>query len=263
MEPQVVLLYSKYSVNCDKLFATIQRSGVDFSYLQLLCVDNEKIRQRIKNTEKLEINSVPCILAIYSSGKVEKYDEYHAFKFVEDRIPPEEQIMPIPRPEKPVVQEEVNEPEEDFTDPSGRNPSDSAEFEKNAKLYRERTSEAPVPSRPKKSKHKIPSRMRPIIQEENSSDQEIPDDDRYVTPVQPRRIRKDENTYDEDENLFGGDLVDHRRQPGNTIQHGTTQKERSDPHGTLSISEKIKMEREEMDNQINPQARRPMDTRRS
>lgn len=76
-----VLLYSKYSVNCNVLMKKIKQ--LPSNDMRMLCVDNEKIRKQIKNDEQLVIKMVPCILIIYSNGSVEQYEGDHAFNYIE------------------------------------------------------------------------------------------------------------------------------------------------------------------------------------
>jgi hypothetical protein len=99
MEPQTtVFIHSKYSESCRKLLDIIQQCKVDFNFIQLLCIDNEDVRRRIKQNEKIKVEVVPCILSIYQGGNVEKFDGEYAFAWVQDIIqrltPPE--IIPIP-----------------------------------------------------------------------------------------------------------------------------------------------------------------------
>jgi hypothetical protein len=81
-----ILLYSKYSNHCTTLIDLIQRSKVDFSTLQLLCIDNEKVRQRIQKDNKIQVTTVPCILDIFSTGIIDKYDNISAFNWVNSII---------------------------------------------------------------------------------------------------------------------------------------------------------------------------------
>lgn len=81
-----ILVYSKYSNNSKRLIDLIQNSNVDFSGLKSLCVDNDKIRKRIKQNPHLDVTTVPCILNIYANGTVEKFEGAYAFSWVEKII---------------------------------------------------------------------------------------------------------------------------------------------------------------------------------
>ena len=78
---KTVLIYSKYSQHCKKLLDTVQNSNVNFLDLQTLCIDNEKIRSRIKSNKLLEISSVPCLLIFYQNGTVEKFESTDCFNW--------------------------------------------------------------------------------------------------------------------------------------------------------------------------------------
>ena len=110
MEPQYsVLLFSKYSQNCNKLFSIMSNSGVNFSPLQSLCLDNETIRKRILENKQFNITVVPVILSVYSNGNVETYEGPNAFNWVQSVIakfappptlppPPQQELISRPAP---------------------------------------------------------------------------------------------------------------------------------------------------------------------
>jgi len=99
------MLYSKYSPACKKLSDTIRDANVDpLNRLQYLCIDNEKVRKRVLGSKNIQVSVVPCILAIYPDGGVEKFDGGHAHKWVETVIeahapPPPEPTPAPPEPE--------------------------------------------------------------------------------------------------------------------------------------------------------------------
>jgi len=103
MDPQYsVLLFSKYSQNCNKLFSIMTNSGVNFSPLQSLCIDNENIRKRILDNKQFNITVVPSILCVFSNGNVETYEGLNAFNWVQSIIakfapPPSQQLPPQPQ----------------------------------------------------------------------------------------------------------------------------------------------------------------------
>lgn len=111
MEPQYsVLLFSKYSQNCNKLFSIMTNSGVNFSPLQSLCIDNENIRKRILENKQFNITVVPSILSVFSNGNVETYEGLNAFNWVQAIIakfappPPPQQLPPPPPQQLPPIQ---------------------------------------------------------------------------------------------------------------------------------------------------------------
>lgn len=106
MDPQYsVLLFSKYSQNCNKLFSIMTNSGVNFSPLQSLCIDNENIRKRILDNKQFNITVVPSILCVFSNGNVETYEGLNAFNWVQSIIakfaPPPQQLPPQPPQQLP------------------------------------------------------------------------------------------------------------------------------------------------------------------
>lgn len=90
MEPEYsVLLYSKYSPISNQLQNIIQKSGINFEKifsLQFLCIDNEKIKNRVINNPNIDVNTVPCLLLVYTNGGIEKYDGNSIFEWFEQQI---------------------------------------------------------------------------------------------------------------------------------------------------------------------------------
>jgi hypothetical protein len=102
-----VLLYSQYSKSSKKLLDIFTTSSIvpEEIGLSTVCIDNEKIRKRILKSNKVKIESVPCILILYNDGGVEKFDGSNAFRWVEDIItqftpqqPTSYQIPPVNTP---------------------------------------------------------------------------------------------------------------------------------------------------------------------
>jgi hypothetical protein len=84
-----VLLYSKYSEFSKNIIKNIENSGFDFvnkKKLSTVCIDNDDIRNRILNSNNMDIKVVPCILVIHDDGIVEKYEGDDAFKWVDEII---------------------------------------------------------------------------------------------------------------------------------------------------------------------------------
>ena len=94
-----LLLYSKYSPSCKKLLDLLKDKPIND--LQMLCIDNESVRQRI-TSGKITINFVPCMLFFNVNGVVEKFEGDICFRWIEDIISKaypldylvEEQILP-------------------------------------------------------------------------------------------------------------------------------------------------------------------------
>lgn len=286
MEPSYsVLIFSKYSPNCKKLFDMVASSGIDFerTRLQLLCIDNEKVRKRIRDNEQIDVTSVPCILCIFSNGGVEKYDGGHAFAWIENLIarfappPPPITSRPPPPPQRSPRREEPQPEPEQEPEPE-REPDREPDPE--IESYREPEPRAPRPRsqpkarQPKQPKIKVPSRMKPIRRDEPDDTQatsitDIPledlesSTDRHKNIPPPRRIRQDEGQYIEDENLFSGEAPDIRRGSSTGVRSSATDRKNSpDPHGLRAKAEELARGRDDMESIWGAQNRRPMADRR-
>lgn len=94
-----ILLYSKYSDNCQNLSKLMEEAPIDVpSFLNLspLCIDNEKVRKRIQSCKDFKIKGVPCILLVLPSGEVEQYEGGSAFNLVADVIKNNAPQQPVP-----------------------------------------------------------------------------------------------------------------------------------------------------------------------
>ncbi len=100
MDKICVLLYSKYSNNSKKIIDRLEQSNIDISKtigLQLLCIDNEQLRNRILKSKQIKIVSVPCLLILLPDGTVEKYEGQDMFNWF-DEILHSLQQKNIPQP---------------------------------------------------------------------------------------------------------------------------------------------------------------------
>ena len=112
----IVYLYSKYSSFCNAFNEKIKSTGID--YLIPVCIDNKDVRLKILSNSTLPIESVPCLLFIYPSGQIEKYEGQNCFVWVDDLIkrmtpiqpPPEAVAQPVIQPDiQPQMVEEIEE----------------------------------------------------------------------------------------------------------------------------------------------------------
>lgn len=182
-----ILLYSKYSDSCKSLSSLITQELISKINLQLLCIDNEKVRQRIRNSEKLNVSIVPTILVFYPSGFVEKYEGDIAHSYIKEII----RIMTPPPPnvfikEEPVV---VQKPP-----PPQRKPQEKKKVEKQTPQTIARDI-----ARAREMSERDTRKQNPNIPEENvrevaaTSIDDIPmDDDEY-------EYEEDENNIEEDD----------------------------------------------------------------
>ena len=115
-QQHIVLLYSKYSNFSNYFFNTLNRTGLlQKISIKFLCVDNEKLRQRIKKSKQIQINNIPCLLIVRESGVIDKFEGTDCFLWLEDIIskltpksepflthssppPPQQQQIPTPTP---------------------------------------------------------------------------------------------------------------------------------------------------------------------
>ena len=81
-----VLLYSKYSNSCNDLITQLKQYPLYFSHINLLCVDNEKIRTKIINSNLIKITFVPCLLIVSSNGVTKQYENTQLFEFISEII---------------------------------------------------------------------------------------------------------------------------------------------------------------------------------
>jgi hypothetical protein len=232
---KTVLIYSKYSQHCKKLLDTVQNSNVNFLDLQTLCIDNEKIRSRIKSNKLLEISSVPCLLIFYQNGTVEKFESTDCFNWFNMYI---KEKTEVPREVQREVPREVQ-----------REVPREVQREVPREVQRE---VPPKTERPKMKKVSVTS------VEDISFDND--ENDRHRNIPQPKRIREDDSGYIDDDNLFSGEQIE-LKEASNAIkkQKSTVQ----DPHGTAAKAKQLAQAREQIETSINPISQRPNDVRRS
>ena len=126
-----ILLFSKYSPQCGKFIDMISKSGVNFSNLKSVCIDNEQVRKRVLSNKQFNIKIVPSILLIYSNGNVETYEGVNAFNWaggiIEQFTPPQQELPPqrvLPPPQQyqqqyqaPPPQQHTPPPQQQHTPP--------------------------------------------------------------------------------------------------------------------------------------------------
>ena len=107
------LLYSNYSPKSNELLQNLRNCPVNLEAmvgLSFLCVDNEKIRKKIVKSKNIQINSVPCLLILYNTGDVEKFEGTRVFEWIDDivrhNLPPQQ---PPQQPPPPVQQQPMQQ----------------------------------------------------------------------------------------------------------------------------------------------------------
>jgi hypothetical protein len=224
MEIQLtILLYSKYSAVSKKLMDFINLSGMDFTTivkLQLLCIDNDKIRQKIMKNQKIEIVSVPCILVIYTDGGLEKYDGNSAFDWAEDILQKERNEKKInPTQQKWTEQQQILINRENLLQEKEKQ---LIEKEKSLSLNLNLNLNKQKPRKPIK---KAQTQLEDLISEEEVEEEEEEEEeeednskqknseeenDRYKDKKQPKSIRLNSGNYTQNDDLFQGEIPDNR-----------------------------------------------------
>lgn len=106
------LIYSKYSKNSTKFLELIKNSGVDFTSfmkMECLCIDNQKIRNRVLSNTKIEVKTVPCVLIVFPSGNIEKYDGESVFNWANNIINSHKQVLDKNRKDKENYEKVIRE----------------------------------------------------------------------------------------------------------------------------------------------------------
>jgi hypothetical protein len=261
-----ILLYSKYSQTSQTLFNLIQSSGVDFSFLKPICVDNKNVRKRIQNDTRFDIKHVPCVLILYLDGRVEKYENHTVFEWIKTFLPPQ----PQPSPQHFSQDDYEEDEDEDFQDRNRREIHDNEKKfkelqnrkqqeleQKDAKQrfedeMRERMRDINISEKPVDSKIKVPSRMKKINENRSSLEdlEKLDESDRHRLTRQPKRLPQgDTGAYIESDELFSGELMEHRKQPKNSVRPNT-QKTVHDPQNAVAKAKLLAQERDMIEESV-------------
>ena len=79
----ILCLYSKFSNSSRNFMDLVNNNGID--YITPVCIDNKEIRNKIISSS-YQIQYVPCLLFVYASGSIEKYEGDLAFKWLNEII---------------------------------------------------------------------------------------------------------------------------------------------------------------------------------
>jgi len=237
-----VLLYSKYSRLSTQLLDTIQTSNVNLSKvvsLQTLCIDNEKIRQRIHQNKQIDITTVPCILVIFPDGGIEKYDGEHSFQWIEQIIqkftPPPPPIPPQPQKIPPKSIQQLQQEQQIKQRITLKNNKKSVE----ANRDRERENQKKKYEKHlNKSNNKSVKNRRKLVDiteeeldneshtniddldsdSESKSESESENNDRHRQRKPVGAIREDSGNYIRNDELFPGEQPDVRQAKTNALK---------------------------------------------
>lgn len=83
-----VIIYSKFSPSCRQLFGIIEQSGLNSRVnFQSLCIDDKKMRQRIRGDKRFNIRYVPCVVNVnQSTGVAAQYEGMQCFELINEII---------------------------------------------------------------------------------------------------------------------------------------------------------------------------------
>lgn len=259
------MLYSKYSQNSKRILENLTSSGMDFSFLTKVCVDNQNFRKRILYADQLSIKEVPCII-LFRDNVAEKYEGGKAFEWVREII---DRQLDVIREEKArlwqVEQEELRREEENLkkteTEPEN---IELREHQEQLRRNQQMAQEKADYDHGKMDGSKISGKtsLDDLGEDEPEETDRLTNISERTQPV-PRRkqILKDKGNYEEDEDLYSGEETDQRRATGNVIRteprDGTKQ-----AHRTYSQAEQMQKERESLEAELASPMKRPMEARR-
>lgn len=142
-----VLLYSEYSMYCNRFLKNIDEALVDIRSavrLRILNIDNKKIRNQILGSSVISVKIVPCVLVVRINGVVEKYEGQDAFNWLEQLI-----LALSPVPSSPVIEE--SSPPVAPSDDNPPNPLPEPSLSTPIADLKDEPSESPSIPRPKAS----------------------------------------------------------------------------------------------------------------
>ena len=184
-----VLLWSKYSPQSKQLLQFLEQSPINLQALVGLvpiCVDNKAVRNRILNDTTTEINSVPCVLNVFSDGTAEKYEGTQAVQWCQEMVrkyaPP-----PPPPPQQPRNQVRFSQP----------NPSENTEISEN--YDSDDTEEEPVPKKQRKKskgKNRKQRKKKASKNQPTAIDDVISGSDDEMKSRPPVAVHSGANSYD-------------------------------------------------------------------
>ena len=166
-----------------------------------VCIDNEEVREQILTANKIDISTVPCVLIVYRTGGVEKYEGGSAFHWIDETV---RKHMPPPPPQMPAAPQPVQKPLSPQPQPRRKRPRRpepeyyEEEYESSEEDY------IPEPPRRKRPK-KRPSLRKPIDEPQGTSMEDLglpPDDEEpiqqesNIPPRPPVGVRSGPGGYD-------------------------------------------------------------------
>ena len=237
----------------------IQQSGIDIislANLQVLCVDNEKVRQRIMNHPKYKIVCVPCVLIFLPNGIVEKYDGEGVFNWLQGVIDIHTYVPPPPQ-ELPTQQRQMP-PEEFYADQYESNESDEEEDNQPPQPTPKRLKKPSKKGKKSDKRYKEPEQKAATslddlfdettgepMADSNSEDETIRRQSQAVRRRAP--VRSDRGNYEYDDDIFGENPQPDNRQVNNRAVRENAQDRDTKQNNIMSAAMDMQKERDKID----------------
>ena len=199
-----ILLYSKFSPQCQNLMSKIAQSNINFAEkfsLQKVCIDNKKIRKKIQHDTKINITTVPCLLIVFPDGGVEKYDNDSIFQWIDNIIQQEKR--------KEFKTEEKNKEKEFET--KENNKQKRIMEENKRKFEKFNGTEISLID-------DLPEEEEDEDEDEDRNENDVLSD-RHKTVKPKKQIRSDRGNYAYDKDLYQGPRPDTRRAKKSAIKN--------------------------------------------
>lgn len=255
----LLLLYSKYSPQSQKLFGMINEAPDSIPELQnvsFLCIDNEKVRSRVKNF-KVPLKQVPCMLVISQQG-VEVYDTNMVFEWVGSLV---SQIIQLREQELQRQQQEMLERERRERNENNERKENNKNNEEDDESFNFTEEYTDNPMAEHLARNSIRSDSTSVDENMHGRStmidsqllQDIENEEEFEAnpPIRrpPVSIRSDKQNYEHADNYFSDEQPDTRRGPSKAIKASGKRSEK-DPHGTLEAAKMLAQGREEIEHTI-------------
>ena len=103
-----VLFYSKFSNACKTFINLLNKVPELKQNINMICIDNKDVRERIMKNNKLEVKQVPCILRIYQkNGYVELFEGEKSFQFLNSYLSQSQPAQSQPAQSQPAQSQQV------------------------------------------------------------------------------------------------------------------------------------------------------------
>ena len=130
-----VLFYSKYSKVCESFYNAISKI-IDIKTLNMVCIDNLEIRNKIKNSV-FKFTKLPCIIRI-DNKTIEIYEGKNAWDIFGLSETTKSSLPPSLPPSLPLTDDpEIDKFSNDHGKIRGINRNDESAFEKSQRLQKE------------------------------------------------------------------------------------------------------------------------------